>query len=147
MFKFLFPDKPETNAIVEDSRLGVLKWQSKRSEWAGNINEIKFTIDYEKNKLTPSKGILEYTYKVLLEPGFLDGCLKTEVESFIEKVPEIRNIPEQMNELNSLYVDSAHIGINSKGYYTFVCLGPEIPERFWRMELKCLESNGLGFDS
>jgi len=147
IIEYFFPKKPKDGATYIDNKLGTLIWDSNSRDWVGTYEGSMFSISYEKNRLQPSKQIIEYAYEIILNQGFLKECLKLEVEEFIENVPEIKNIPEQMDELNSLYIESIHINDHEKGRWTFICLGPELPERVWRMELQGTKRGGLGFDS
>lgn len=143
----IFGKKPVDGAKFFDEVLGELVWDSKEKSWVGCYRNIEFSLGYEKNCTEPSQALLGYAQELLLDDGCLKQSLKNEIADLISKAPEILNVPEQLEELNSLFYESLHFSMRKGEGYTFGVLGPENKYRFWRIEFLGKKCVGLGFDS
>lgn len=147
LFSRIFGKKPEGGAEYIDDVLGKIIWIHKDNEWAGSYQNMEFTLSHEKNRLVPSPSMLNYARQLLTNSEYLKRALDQEVDAFLKEVPGMVSIPDQLEEIRSLYYEGLHFSTHKGEFYTFASLGPQNDLRCWRIEFIGNKSVGLGFDS
>ncbi|VUD63762.1 hypothetical protein TDB9533_03178 [Thalassocella blandensis] len=145
--EFFFGKKPGVGASYQDDVLGEINWDHKNSEWFGQFNGFKFVFLNKRNYVLPEARNIDCARKILSNPDQIAAMLKTEKEKFIGLLPSIHESPEDLNEVQGLYIEEISFSVDKNHEYIYYLLGPENENRLWRVFFHNGESCGLGFDS
>jgi hypothetical protein len=145
--ELFFGKMPSESASYIDDNLGALIWNKNDEVWVGEINGLKLEIAHERNMISPSHHALEYAQEVFNDPSFLEKILKEEKERFIAAIPAVKEISDQLDIVKGLYITDVYISTKNKTKYLYLALGPEYPDKLWRVFFHNGKSGMLGFDS
>ncbi len=65
----------------------------------------------------------------------------------MSQFPYIEECPEDLHEVENLYVEEVSFSVDDDQEYIYYLLGPESENRLWRIFYHDGKTSGLGFDS
>lgn len=155
LLELFYDKKPADMADYYDEKLGTLIWVSENNEWQGTYNGITIRLDYEINRTTPTRKMLDSAFSILSDQRFLESQLLKGKKYFsgftlhlIWKIDHTRNTGRYQcvrNSIEKLVYEDIFIQRQGRNHYFVSCkLRSLIDGR--RYQLEFLDKGFITFD-
>ncbi len=139
LFDFFF-SKKAIQQTIHDQSMGIIVWSGEEKSWCGSCNGVQFQIVREAGQDSSSSELMAYARKIL-SGKFLQESLEKAKGDWVNRYPLAKD------EIDILRYELLSIYLYKNENRIWAELGPEFPDRCWRMEYHDFVCEGLGFDS